>query len=178
MDMPAGRGKTSGPMGVGCCNPKLVPAAWSDVPEPGPLLCGLGGIGKSCENPHRFRAEENSDINLIVWSQSVTNHSGWVTSSWVRGSPAHLWTCKIFLFTYSVYLFLVHISPTFAVCIQNLGRGFVSSSLWSLKNVYWYFSVFFVPTFWLKTLIWLNVSSTIGLSIFITPIKINAIVFT
>lgn len=45
--MPAWRGKTSSPTSVGGRNPKLVPAAWSDVPEPGPLLCGLGGIGES-----------------------------------------------------------------------------------------------------------------------------------
>lgn len=55
--MPAGRGKTSSPTGVGCRNPKLVPAAWSDVPELGPLLRGLGGIGEICENPHSFRTE-------------------------------------------------------------------------------------------------------------------------
>lgn len=81
-------------------------------------------------------------------------------------------------FILSVSFFLVHISPPFAVCIQNIGRGFVSCSLWSLKNVYWYFSVFCVPTFWLKIVIWLNVSSTIGLNIFITTVKINAVVFT
>lgn len=66
MDMPAGRGKTSSPTGVGCRNPKLVPAAWSDVPEPGPLLRGLGGIGESWENTHTV--SEQSKILTIISS--------------------------------------------------------------------------------------------------------------
>lgn len=90
MNVPARRGETSCPTGVGCRNPELVPATRSDVAEPGSLFCGLGGIRESHENPHCLRTEENTDNNLTARMQSVTNHSGRVTSSWVRGRPAHL----------------------------------------------------------------------------------------
>lgn len=67
-----------------------------------PSLARCSVVWERWENPHHLRTEENTDNNLSARTQSVTNHSGRVTSSWVRGRPAHLCRRKWFLFIYSV----------------------------------------------------------------------------
>ena len=102
VDVPAGCCEPSGPAGVGCRNPELVPAAWSGVVEPGSLLCGLGGIRESRVNPHHLRTEDKTDNNLSVQRQSVTNHGGPVTSSWDGGRLPMSENWQLFLVIYSV----------------------------------------------------------------------------